>query len=316
MRETVLIYFDTSVLDPIAQQEAGGGVKALLKKRGAVAFGSIQNLIEAWRIRDDAHRTRLVRTIIQVCRDREVRPLQLAAVKAVVAQVQHYHPDWLRPDPNVQAHHDDEERRRQVWEQVKTNAAYVPKGIISGDRFLEASIEESMDRQRMRRQIRRDGGRRPDPDWLKSLMSQHDEPEAFWRREHGIAWWDAVMANAGRMSDLRDFFEPYLAKEKVDFESWMNFWLAELKDASIPITRVEGLVDFFQPDRKADRGNWGDINHAGFAVGRDHLLTADVNFYQTLVKVRARPHVSMAEPLLVTRTAPDILAEIKTRLNW
>jgi hypothetical protein len=95
----------------------------------------------------------------------------------------------------------------------------------------------------------------------------------------------------------------------------MNFWLAEVKDAAIPITRVEGLVDFFQPDRKADRGNWGDINHAGFAVGRDYLLTADVNFHETLVKVHARPHVSMAVPVLVTRTAPDILAEIRDKLG-
>jgi hypothetical protein len=316
MPDTILIYFDTSVLDPIAQQESGGRIKALMKKRGALAFASIQNLIEAWRVAEDAHRTRLVRTMIQVCRDREERPLQLAAVKAVAAQMQHHHPDWLRPDPHLQAHHDDEARRRQVWEQVKADAAYVPKGIIRGDRFLQESIDESVDRQRMRRQMKRDGATRTDPDWLKSLMSLHEEPEAFWRREHGIAWWDAVMADARRMSDLRDFFEPYLAKEQLEFESWMRFWLAEVDDAAISITRVEGLVDFYQPERKADRGNWGDINHAGFAVGRDYVLTADMNFHETLVKVRARPHVAMAAPLLVTRNASDMVAEISGKLDW
>ncbi len=68
--------------------------------------------------------------------------------------------------------------------------------------------------------------------------------------------------------------------------------------------------------RKGDPGDWGDINHAAFAVGRDYLLTADRNFLEALVKVRAQPRVTMAATLFVNRTAPDIYIEIKSVLGW
>jgi hypothetical protein len=75
-------------------------------------------------------------------------------------------------------------------------------------------------------------------------------------------------------------------------------------------------VDFFNRDRKAEPGDWGDINHAAFAVGRDYLLTADRNFYEALVKVREQPRMRMASPLLANRTAPDIYVEVKSVLGW
>jgi len=41
-------------------------------------------LVDAWSIRDPAARALLVRTIIQVCRDREVEPVHYRAVVAAV----------------------------------------------------------------------------------------------------------------------------------------------------------------------------------------------------------------------------------------
>jgi hypothetical protein len=95
-----------------------------------------------------------------------------------------------------------------------------------------------------------------------------------------------------------------------------TFWLAELEDDAVAPLRVASLIDFFNRDRKADPGDWGDINHGAFAVGRDYLLTADRNFLEALVKVRAQPRVTMAAPLFVNRTAPDIYIEIKSVLGW
>jgi len=311
-----LLYFDNSVLDPIAAQGVGGRVKKLLTDRSAQAFASTQNLIESWRIADDGVRANLVRTIIQVARDREEMPLMLDMVRSVVRQMRHRHPDWLRPDPDLRLQRRDVERRREAWRQVKANAAYVPKGVTLGKQFLKEAVAESRRRHAAHRALRRAGEKARNPPKIQALVDALPESEAFWRREQGLGWWDAVATKDRRVGDLRDWLLPYLRSDRLEVESWMTFWLAELEDDAVAPLRVASLVDFFNRDRKADPGDWGDINHAAFAVGRDFLLTADKNFYEALSKVRAQPRVTMAVPLLVNRTAADIYIEVKSVLGW
>ncbi len=301
----LLIYVDNSVLDPIAAQGAGGHVKKLLRDRGAEAFASTQNLIEAWRVSDDQLRANLVRAILQVARDREEMPLMLQTVRNVASQMRHHHPDWIRADPDLQIHRRDKERRREVWRQVKADAAYVPKGVARGKQFLKQAVAESGRRHTAHRALRRAGRSARNPPRVQRLADALPESEAFWRREQGLAWWDAATTNDRRVADLRDWLLPYLVQDRLDIESWMTFWLAELEDAAVATLRVASLCDFFQRHRKADRGDWGDINHAALAVGRDYLLTADKNFHQALLKVSAQPGVTMATPVFVNRAAPD-----------
>jgi len=311
-----LLYFDNSVLDPISAQGAGGRVKKLLRDRGAEAFASTQNLIETWRIPDQTVRANLVRTIIQIARDREEMPLMLRIVRSVVGQIRHHHPDWLRPDPDLRLQRRDVERRRESWRQVKADAAYVPTGVTRAKQFLQTEVAESRRRHAAHRALRRAGGKARNPPKIQALIDALPEPEAFWRREQGLGWWDAVTTNQRRVGDLRDWLLPYLRPDRLDTESWMTFWLAELEDDAVLPLRVASLVDFFNRDRKADPGDWGDINHAAFAVGRDYFLTADMNFHKALSKVRAQPQLTMATPLLVNRTAPDIYVEVKSVLGW
>jgi hypothetical protein len=65
-----LIYFDSSVLDAVAIEGAGGRVKALMKKHQSAGFASVQVLLEAYRISDPTIRGRMMRTILQVARQR------------------------------------------------------------------------------------------------------------------------------------------------------------------------------------------------------------------------------------------------------
>lgn len=311
-----LLYFDNSVLDPIAAQGAGGRVKNLFRDRGADAFASTQNLIESWRIPDDRVRANLVRTIIQVARQREEMPLMLGIVCSVVGQMRHHHPDWLRPDPDLRLQRRDVQRRRESWRQVKAEATYVPKGVTRAKQFLKEEVAESRRRHAAHRALRRAGDKAHNPPRIQVLVDALPEPEALWRREQGLGWWDSVATNQRRVGDLRDWLLPYLRSDRLDIESWMTFWLAELEDDAVAPLRVASLVDFFNRDRKADPGDWGDINHTAFAVGRDYLLTADKNFYEALSKVRAQPRVTMAAPLLVNRTAADIYIEVKSVLGW
>jgi hypothetical protein len=94
----------------------------------------------------------------------------------------------------------------------------------------------------------------------------------------------------------------------------MQFWLVELDEAFLPRTRVEGLTGYFQV--KVEPGNAGDIEHSGYAVGSDYLLTADKGLHRILTLVEQQPGTKMARPLLVDRASPDIVAAITSALGW
>jgi hypothetical protein len=102
MVPAITVYFDNSVLDPVAVQGVGGRVKKLLKEHRAVAFASIQNLIEFFRIDlDDDQRAQRIRTLLQVARVREDEPLLYQDIRALVAEIQKHHPDWINDKPSV-----------------------------------------------------------------------------------------------------------------------------------------------------------------------------------------------------------------------
>src|SRR5260370_25315743 len=95
MAPATTLYFDNSVLDPVAAQVAGGRLKRLLKDHRAVAFASIQNLIEFFRIdQDDGKRAKRIRTLFQVARARETEPLLYQDIPARVRHIRKHHPDW------------------------------------------------------------------------------------------------------------------------------------------------------------------------------------------------------------------------------
>jgi hypothetical protein len=326
----VRLYIDNSVLEPIAQQDVGGRVKALLQRHHARAFASIQNLVEAWRIPDEVRppgqieRAKLVRVLLQVARDREEDALQYRAVRAAVAQLRHHHPDWLVEQERFRDFLEHRARRRKVWQEVQRDATYVSEEMVEFDRFLRNSIGGSMRNQKRRRELRLVGGSLPipiaDPEIrtrLEPLVARLPEQEAFWRVQTAAGWWNALFeGDGGVRRDIRDWLLPYLKVSQLDIEAWTRFWLEEADAAALSVTRLKGLVDYFQPDRRVESGNWGDINHAGFAIGRDFFLTADRDFHEALLKVKAELGATMANPVLVDRAAPDIHAEIRSVLGW
>ena len=322
----VTLYFDTSALEPIARQRAGGRLKALLKARGALATGSIQNLVEIWRMPDTVtavSRPQLVRALLQVARDHEIEPNAYRAVLAVVRQLQSAHPDWVNPTPDLRAINRRRTRQREVWAQLTSDPSYRPKGVQAYDPFLRGLVANSERVQRLRRRANRAGVVLPGPVTdptiaarLQPLVDALPRPDAFWRQQTGAAWWLAMTGADAGVRDLFDWGRPHLALHRIDVEGWMRFWLDEVDPAAIPITRIVGLMDYFQVQRKIDRGNWGDINHAGFAISRDFLITADRSFYETLSKIKLQPGVTAATPVFIDRDSPDIFLEIKSGLRW
>jgi hypothetical protein len=317
-RPTTFLYFDTNILDPTANQGAGGRVKALLKQYQAEAFASIQNLVEAWRA-PDTTRPHLVRTILQVCRDREVEPVHYQAAMAALNEIRRRRPEWLVANPDRRSIRELRGRRRQVWERVAADPSYIPPNVAN-DSALRNLVGMSKHRQSNRRKLELAGKSLPSPivddairDNVQPLVDALSPPEAYWRQQTAAAWWHALMATDSLVTDLRDWLLPFIEIDRLDAESWMRFWL-EVDENAVPISRVEGLLDFFQT--KVEASKWGDINHAGCAVGRDYLLTADQRFYDALVRLRQQPHVVVAQPLLIDRAAADIVAAIGAALGW
>ena len=325
-KANLTLYIDTSALEPIAHQGAGGRVKKLLKVHDAVATASIQNLVEIWRMPDTGTtvtRSQLIRALLQVARDHEAEPIAYRAVVAVVRQLQSRHPDWVEPAPDLRAINKRRARQREVWAQLRADASYRPKGVQAYDSTLRGLVANSERVQKLRRRADRAGVLLPSPvndptiaAKLQPLVEALPAPDAFWRQQTGAAWWLAMTRADPGVRDLFDWGRPYLALHRIDVEQWMHFWLDEVDPTAIPITRVVGLMDYFQAEEKIDRGNWGDINHSGFAIGRDYLITADRNFYQALCKTGSQPGVTIAKPVFIDRDALDIFHEIKSGLRW
>jgi hypothetical protein len=315
------VYFDTNVLDPIANQAAGGRVKSLLKRHQAVAFGSIQNLIELFRIEVDEDRALRIRTLLQVARNRETDPFLYQDIHALVKQIGAHHPDWIDPSPELATIRKERNDAKKAWEKLKGDPHHRPPGFLRSHGRLRSLVGESLRRQRTRESM-------PVPGRLlseavsdqgldarmKPLFGALPVPEAHWREDFGLAYWSAVGDCDPTMTNVRDWLRPHLLPDRIDLESWIRFWIAELDGAAVPRMRVEGFTDYFQV--KVDAGNAGDIEHSGYAVGSDYLLTADKGFYGVLLKVRAQLGTTMAQPRLIDRAATNIVEEITRALGW
>lgn len=323
VNRTLLVYLESSVLDAIALQDAGGRVKALLKAHSAIGFGSVQHLIEAYRINDAAKRAQLMRTILRVARRRETEPLSYRELNGFLAEVRRHHPNWLTSNPDLSLINADRYWHRQAWERLKLDPAHLPAGFRQHKDFVRSVIAESMRRQKEARAAWLEGRPRPavieDPALrtrLQPLIDSLEPLEAVWRQEAAGIWWNAAMHADDQVRSLSEWLAPLLRVDKLDLENWMQFWLQEIDESEIPVTRVQLLTGYFQADSKVDAGHPGDMLHAGYGVITDYLLTADVDFHRALSKVANVPGTRIAVPIFVDRAAPDIVSAIATAMSW
>jgi hypothetical protein len=323
MTKQTLLYLDNSVLTPIAEQAAAGRIRALFKANGAVNFASTQNLVEAWRTPDEAIRTKRVWTLLRVAHQHEEDALQYQAVRRVAKQIRLHHPEWIGSWPKPALIEQYRQVRIDVWNRLETDPSYVSPEMVAFDSELRKHVGDSMQIQRKKRALVRGGTKLPLPTAdpaitarLEPLVANLSEPESFWRVQTAASWWNAIFKGDPQRRDIREWLQPYLNLQRLDVEAWERFWIAEVDASAVAVVQIKGLIDYFQGDYKVESGNWGDINHAGFAVGRDCLLTADHDFYQALTKAKAELGAAMAQPVFVNRAAPDIRAEIESVLGW
>jgi hypothetical protein len=287
-----------------------------------VGYGSAQNLIEAFGIADRPKRMELVRTILQVARRREEDPLLYRELTAVVDQIREHHPDWLLPTPDTRLIKEDRAAYRLVWQRVKTDAGYLPRGFVMNRAFQYAVIGESKRRAKEARADKQRGLQRRSP-IIDPVIQGHLKPvidslgpDSTWRLEAGAIWWNAAQQRDQQMKSLSDWLV-HLVRIPVDrFDAWMRFWLLEVDSLAVNVTRVQMLAGLSQVDFRVNAGLSGDVLHAAQATQRDIIVTADRDFYDVLEKVAATGGVTIARPMFVDRGRPDILAEISSALGW
>lgn len=320
----IAVYFDNSVIDPIATNQAGCAVRALMDSHNGSVHGSIQNILEGWRIDDAQKRGDFIQTLLAVAASYEDEPLLLEAARGLAQEIRAHHPDWLVAAPDLKSQVENRDMRRDIWQRLRKDPTFRPANFLARQQFLYDAIGASMDRQRLVRRARQSGIVLPSPVvsiqiavQLYPLVDALPEADAFWREGVAAAWWrGAIEAADENLTDLRDYLRPYLAVDHIGVDPWMRFWLVEADALALPIIRAEGLATFFQPDHRITPGNWGDINHAGSAVGRDFILTADQNYCDVLTNLHQQPSMAIAAPRFIQRDATDIVAAIRSALGW
>jgi hypothetical protein len=193
MVPAITLYFDNSVLDPVAVQGVGGRLKKLLKEHRTVAFASIQNLIEFFRIDlDDDQRAQRIRTLLQVARVREDEPLLYQDIRALVAEIRNHHHDWINDKPNLFRIRKELNDAKIVWDRLKSDPGLRPAGFLRSRHWLKGVIGESMNRHRRRGPVPLPGSALSaafeDPAFdsrMRPLFEALPAPEGHWREHHG-----------------------------------------------------------------------------------------------------------------------------------
>ena len=300
------VYSDNSVLDAVSIQDKGGRLKTLMKAHSEVGVGSVQNLIEAFGIRDQSKRAQLIRTILQVSRRREEAPLLFKELNAVIGQLRLHHPNWLVPKPDLRPIAEDRASYKRVWRRLRNDPTYRPAGYLQSKALHYAVIGESKRRAKETRDAKQKGLRRRSPiieaSTQRRLQPQIDRlggrargPNGGWRLARFGG--NAAHQRDDQMGSLSDWLVCVVRFEPQEFEDWMRFWLSEVDGAAVPLTRIEMLAGLFQVDLKVDAGLSGDVLHAAHAGLCDVILTADRGFHRVLTQLATVLNLTIAKPV-------------------
>lgn len=317
------LYFDNSLLDAIDTEDVGGRVSAQLRAHGSVVFGSLENLIEIYGIEDVAHRAHLAKTFLRVARSRETVPRLHRLARAVVGELRRHHRDWINSRPDLTQVSEDLAWARRAWIRIRQDPTHRPSGYAKARPLLYANVGEAKQRQR-RRRAEYLAGQLPRLPFLDPNVTRRLQPdieaipqlERIWRIDAGTTWWSAVMQNDPMVLSIRDSVGPYLLLDRLDFESWMRFWISEIDGKAVLDHRIEQLAGYFQVKRKISAGNSGDMRHAGLAAFCDSFVTADRAFFQVMCDIATVTPHGMAAPVFVDRSGGDVVVALRSALGW
>jgi hypothetical protein len=121
----------------------------------------------------------------------------------------------------------------------------------------------------------------------REVTKSYGPAEFFWRQSALVEWQAAIAQKVPAVRDLRDWAGPSLTESAFRGRAQMESWYLEADGLRLPITRMKGLVSYYQLQRRITSGNPHDIEHSSHALICDMFLTADKSFYQSLNSARS-----------------------------
>jgi hypothetical protein len=283
------LYFDTNVYDYIAKCGNAAETRDKLDEQGCSVEASALNLIEIWRIPNWQARTEHVRTVTAIAREYEQLPRSYAEAREVLAELRRIRPAWVRRFASR-----DEKRRirmllnghREHWREARLSPGSGGERI---DNYIKIANTGDPDAQKQLRRVMLPylnpvHGLQmysSDPNY-QAITKGYGPAEFFWRNAALVTWQAAILAKLPAVRDLRDWAGPYLSEAAFRGQDQLEFWYVEADASRLPITRMKGLVGYYQLQRRVTPGNAHDIEHSAYALAADVFLTADESFDKTL----------------------------------
>jgi hypothetical protein len=310
----VNLYFDSNIYDLIVKRNEVQDVRRWLRATGHQVYASLEgDVTEALRA-PESMRVPLVTAITRIAKPVHP-PYDYRHFREIAAEIARQRPRWLRRPIDRKAIDVYLRRRRAEWNVIKEDPAYAPSNLGQQGVRVAAAIGVDTGRQRTSRRLGRS------PEWIRHSASDVQQcidslsqKERHWRyvaSEEVPASLNAEIRKQGHLEWLRVLSWPQPTVE------WHRFWMCDVEADRVPISRIIGLVELFQRQRKVTSGNSIDrICHAPHLVGFDRLITGDADFLKILQQVTAEfaPGV-LAVPVAVGMANTSAVAAIQHAVN-
>ncbi len=304
------LYFDSNVYDLIAKRNEAQDVKRWLRATGHQVYASLEgNVTEALRA-PERMRVPLMIAITSIARPVHP-PYDYRHFQEIAAEIEKQRPRWFRRPVDRKAIDVYLRRRKAEWKVIKEDPAFAPSTLRQQGFRIAAAIGVDTGRQRSSRRLGRS------PEWIRhsapevqQCIDSLSEKERHWRyvaSEEIPASLNAEIRKQGHLEWLSALSWPQPPVE------WHRFWMCDVEANRVPLSRVIGLVELFQRQRKVTSGNSIDrICHAPHLVGFDRLITGDADFLKILEQVTTEsPPGALAVPVAVDMTNTSALVAIQ-----
>jgi hypothetical protein len=307
----VKLYFDSNIYDSIVKAGETASVRRWLKaSRHRVEASLEANVVEALRA-PASLRPDLVAgiTTIGVL---AYPPRQYAQYGEIADELTRLRPEWFSAPLDGRRREQYLRGRKRDWAKLKANPAFVPANLAIQELRIRGAVAVDIGRQRQKLHTIEPGTRHTDS-VVQGCIDALAAPERHWRyatsNEVRVSI-EAELHAKGQLEWLTGFVMP------TSRVAWDRFWMCEADASAVPLSRIIGMVEYFQRRHRVTPGNPVDrFGHAPYLMGIDRFLTRDATFFKVIGDVVAEfPTGSLATPILVGH-GPTPLDAIRVSLR-
>lgn len=294
------LYFDSNIYDAIVKADEVNAVRGWVRASGHRVEASLEaNLIEA--VRAPAPLRALLVAATTSIGLMAYPPRDFLHYREVATELVRLRPQWFASPLDSRRRELYLRERRRTWTRWRKEPTTVPGNMAEQELRIQRLVAVDIGRQRKKGHTIEPGTQHTDAA-VQVCIDALTPPERHWRYASSNEVHVSIeeeLDRGGRLEWLTGFVMP---KSRV---AWDSFWMCDADAATMPLSRIIGLVEFFQRQRKVTAGNPMDrFGHAPYLVGFDRLLTRDATFFKLLGDVVAEfPAGTLATPILVDTPA-------------